>query len=179
MAGTTTEREGTPSGEPGPGAPAIGSAEAHPERPLGSYTVLTGAFGALCTGFAVWMRRSGRQLPERVGASDLALITLATHKLSRLIAKDRVTSALRHPFTEFEGDAGPGEVEEAARGSGLRRAIGELLICPYCLGMWIAAAFTAGLAVAPRPTRWLASVFTALFGSDLLQIGYKHLEDTL
>lgn len=149
------------------------------ERPLASYTVLTAVFGALCALFAEWMRRSQRTLPERVAAGDLALITLATHKLSRLITKDRVTSAIRHPFTRYEGDAGPGEVSEAARGSGPRRAIGELLICPYCIGMWIAAAFTAALAVVPRPTRWVASALAALFGSDLLHIAYKHAEDTL
>jgi hypothetical protein len=110
---------------------------------------------------------------------DLVLATVATHKLSRLIAKDRVTSGVRAPFTRFQGDGGPGEVEEAARGRGLQRAIGELLICPYCLGMWIAAGFAAGLLVAPRATRWVASVFTVLFGSDLLQIAYKRAEETL
>ena len=177
MAGPNTEQNGRAEAEPF--EQSEGEGEAHPDRPIASYTVLTGAFGGLCAGFALWMRRTGRHLPERVGAGDLALITLATHKLSRLIAKDRVTSALRHPFTRYQGEGGPGEVEEAARGSGLRRAIGELLICPYCLGMWISAAFTAGLAVAPRPTRWLASVFTALFGADVLQIAYKKLEDTL
>lgn len=149
------------------------------ERPLRSYSALTALFGGLCGMFAVWMRRSERALPPRMEAGDLALITVATHKLSRLITKDRVTSAIRHPFTRYEGDSGHGEVSEAARGTGLRRAIGELLICPYCIGMWIAAAFTAGLAVAPRPTRWIASALTALFGSDLLQIAYKRAEQTL
>jgi hypothetical protein len=110
---------------------------------------------------------------------DLALITVATHKASRLVAKDRVTSSVRAPFTRFEGDAGPGEVSEEARGSGLRRAIGELVICPYCIGLWIASAFAAGLVVAPHATRWVASVLSAMFGSDLLQIAYKKAEDTL
>jgi hypothetical protein len=64
----------------------------------------------------------------------------------------------------------------AARGTGLRRAIGELLICPYCVGMWIAAAFTAGLIVAPRATRWTAAALSTLFGSDILQIAYKKAE---
>jgi uncharacterized membrane protein len=45
--------------------------------------------------------------------------------------------------------------------------------------MWVAAAFTAGLVVAPRPTRWIASALTALFGSDLLQIAYKRAEQSL
>jgi hypothetical protein len=156
-----------------------GGEDPHIDRPVAGYRALTAVFAGLWGGFAWWMRRSGRALPERVALGDLALVTLATHKLSRLIAKDRVTSALRQPFTRYEGSAGPGEVEEQPRGSGLRRAIGELLLCPYCVGLWIAAAFTAALAVAPRPTRWFASVFASLFGSDLLQIAYKNLEETL
>src|SRR3954468_5841979 len=149
------------------------------ERALGGYGVLMGAFGAAAGAFGAWLHRSGRELPERVEPADLVLVTVATHKASRLVAKDRVTSTLRAPFTRFEDDAGPGEVEEAARGRGLRRAIGELLVCPYCMGLWVAAACTAGLIVAPRPTRWVAAVFTTLFGSDALQIAYSKAEDAL
>jgi hypothetical protein len=149
------------------------------ERPLGAYGVLSGAFLSLLGGFAVWFRRSGRQAPERLDAYDLALMTVATQKLSRLLAKDRVTSVVRAPFTEYQEDATAGEVEESARGTGLRRAIGELLLCPYCLGLWIAGFFSAGLLVAPRLTRWTAGVFTVLFGADVLQIAYKKAEDTL
>jgi Protein of unknown function (DUF1360) len=149
------------------------------DRPLAAYATLTGVFAALAGGFSVWARCSGRELPERVGPADLALITVATHKASRLFAKDRVTSAFRAPFTRFEEEGSPGEVEEQARGSGLRRALGELVICPYCLSMWIAAAFAAGLLLAPRQTRWIASVLVAVFGSDLLQLLYKHAEDAL
>jgi hypothetical protein len=146
------------------------------ERPLGGYAALTGTFLTVAAAFSVWVRRSGRELPERIAPADLALITLATHKGSRLLAKDRVTSAVRAPFTRFQEEGGPGEVEEQARGRGLRRAVGELLICPFCLSMWIGAAFAAGLVVAPRPTRWTASVLTAVFGSDVLQLAYKRLE---
>jgi hypothetical protein len=147
------------------------------ERPLGGYAALMATFGAAAAGFAAWLRTSGRELPERPSAADLALITVATHKASRLLAKDRVTSTIRAPFTEFEGDGGPGAVSENARGRGLRRAVGELIICPYCLGAWIAGAFAAGLIVAPRPTRWVAGVLTVVFGSDLLQTAYRKAED--
>ncbi len=109
--------------------------------------------------------------------ADIALVAVATHKASRLLAKSRAASSMRAPFTAFQGDAGPGEVDEAARGHGLRRAVGELLICPYCLGMWFATALTAGLLVAPRATRQVASMLAALFGSDLLQLAYTHAED--
>ena len=146
---------------------------------LGGHAVLLGTFCSLAGGFAAWFRASGRQLPERVDARDLALVTLAAHKAARLIAKDRVTSVIRAPFAEYEGPAGPAEVSEHPRGHGLRRAIGELLVCPYCLGMWTSAAMTAGLLVAPRFTRRTCSVLVAFFGADVLQIAYKRAEDAL
>jgi hypothetical protein len=146
---------------------------------LRGYAALMASFAAVAMAFSAWVARSGRELPERPSPGDLALLTVATHKASRLIAKDRVTSTLRAPFTEFEDDAGPGEVSENARGRGLRRALGELVICPYCLGLWVAAALAAGLVVAPRPTRWAAGVLTAVFGSDVLQIIYSKAEESL
>jgi hypothetical protein len=149
------------------------------DRPTGSHVVLMATFSILSAWFARWFRSSGRQLPDRIDAGDLALLTLASHKASRLIAKDRVTSGIRAPFTQYQDDAGPGEVSEQPRGRGLRRAIGELLVCPYCLGMWTSAAFVAGLLVAPRLTRWLAAVLAIFFGSDVLQIAYKKAEQTL
>jgi hypothetical protein len=149
------------------------------ERPLISYGALTATFAGATVAFSEWVRRSGRELPERVAPGDLALATVATHKAARLLAKDRVTSAVRAPFTRFEEEGGPGEVEEQARGHGLRRALGELLLCPYCLSMWIATFFAAGFVVAPKPTRWAASVLTAVFGSDVLQALYKKLENSV
>jgi hypothetical protein len=149
------------------------------ERPLGGYAVLMGVFGAAAAGFSAWFRRSGRDLPARMSAGDLALVTVATHKASRIVSKDRVTSTVRAPFTRYQHDDGPGEVSEAARGHGLRRAVGELLVCPYCIGMWISAAFTAGLLVAPRFTRWFAAVLVAVFGADVLQIAYRKAENAL
>lgn len=163
-------------------SPADGSSLRHQhspgqERPLGSYAVLMGTFSALATGFAVWFRRSGRSLPERIDPGDALLLTVASHKASRLIAKDRVTAAVRAPFTRFQQDAGPGEVDEAARGHGLQRAIGELLVCPYCLGMWTSATLTGLLLVFPRFTRWFASVLAIFFGSEMLHFLYRRVED--
>ncbi len=147
------------------------------DRPLGSYAVLLSVFGSLTAGFAVWFGRSGRDLPERIETRDLVLLTVASHKLARLLSKDRITSPIRAPFTQPQGEGGPGEVEETSRGRGLRRAIGQLLLCPYCLGMWTSAGFVAGLLTLPRFTRWVASVFSIFLGSELLQIAYKRAED--
>jgi len=149
------------------------------ERPLGWYALLISLYtGGFCA-FVAWFRRSGRTLPERVDARDLALVAVAAHKGSRLLGKARILSAVRAPFTRYQDDGGPDEVEEAARGSGLRRVIGELIVCPYCLSMWFATLFTGGLLVAPRATRWTASVLAIVFASDMLQIAYRKAEDAL
>jgi hypothetical protein len=134
-------------------------------------------FNVLFGGALLIAKRAGRALPERIGAADLVTIGVASHKLSRLIAKDKVTSPLRAPFTEFEEDGGPAELEERARGEGPRKAIGELLVCPYCLSLWVVAAFCVGLLFAPRLTRFLASALSALTISDFLQIAYKAAEE--
>jgi hypothetical protein len=149
------------------------------DRPIGGYAALIGAFLSLAGGFAVWFQRSGRPLPEEMRPGDILLLSVAAQKTARTLAADRVASAVRAPFTEFEGDAGPGEVSERARGRGLRRAVGELLICPFCLGMWMSALFTAMLLVYPRATRWLASVWAIFFGSEMLQVAYKRAEGSL
>jgi Protein of unknown function (DUF1360) len=148
-------------------------------KPLGGYAALMAAFAALAATFAAWFRGSGRELPDRMDGRDLALITVASHKSARLISKDKVTSTIRAPFARYEGPGGPGEVSEQPRGQGFRRVLGELLVCPYCLGMWTSAILTAGLLVAPRFTRWLSAVLVAFFGADVLQIAYRRAEETL
>ncbi len=143
-------------------------------RPLGGYGALVVAFNGSVAAFLLAGERRG-WLPERYGAADLALMAGATYKLSRLIAKDRVTSVIRAPFTRFQEDVGHGEVAEAARGRGLQRAIGELLVCDYCMGQWVSAGFVGLHAVAPRPARTLAAMFTVLGAADVLQLGYSRL----
>jgi len=147
-----------------------------PRERLAPYMVLAGAYAAALGAF-LWRFRS--RLPEEISPRDLALIGVASHKTSRAIAKDKVTAPLRAPFTEHEGEAGPGELEESPRGTGLQHTVGELVVCPFCLDQWVATAYTAGLVVAPRATRFVASVMATVAISDFLQIGYKVSEKQL
>jgi Protein of unknown function (DUF1360) len=167
---TTTEDKHVPK-------PMQGYAPPSERPPLLSYATFMALFGTLFGAGLLVARRQGRELPERIAGADLMLVGVASHKLSRLIGKDKVTSPLRAPFTELEEAGGPAELEERSRGTGARKAIGELLICPYCLGLWVVAAFAIGLLFAPRLTRFLAAVFTALTISDFLQIAYKAAEE--
>ena len=157
--------------------PAAGYAAPEKRPPFLPYLAFMGIFGSLLAAALAIARRQGRELPERVPAGQLLLVGTASHKFSRLLSKDKVTSPLRAPFTELEGKGGPAEFEERSRGTGLRKAIGELLICPFCLGLWVIAAFSVGLVFAPRVTRFIASLIAALTISDFLQIAYKAAEE--
>jgi hypothetical protein len=48
--------------------------------------------------------------------------------------------------------------------------------CPFCLGQWVATAFSFGLVLAPRTTRFLAGVMAVRAGADALQFGYDALQ---
>jgi uncharacterized protein DUF1360 len=157
-------------------SPLDGYAPEHEHRPLAAYGVLSAVFGTSFVGGLVAAHRAGRPLPDELSVKDIVLTGIATHKLSRLITKDKVTSSVRAPFTRYQESTGHGEVAEQPRGEGLRLAIGELLVCPYCLAQWIAGAFAVGYVAAPRLTRLLASMWTAHALADAAQLAYSAAE---
>lgn len=154
-----------------------GYAPSGSERPpLGGYALMTSTFAAGLAGALLAARRSGRGLPPEIRPVDVVLTGMATHKLSRLITRDKVTGFVRAPFTRLQGRAGHAEVDEAPRGTGLQRAVGELLACPYCLAQWIAGTFTVGHVFAPRLTRLLTAMWTAHAIADAAQLAYSAAE---
>jgi hypothetical protein len=161
----------------GTNGPYAGYADPGERPPLVAYATFATVFHAAMAGAVATAKRSGRDLPERVDTGDVVLIGTASYKLSRLVSKKKVTAFVRAPFTELEGKGGPAELEEKPRGSGLRRAVGELLVCPYCLGLWASGGFHAGLLLAPRATRFSASVLSAMAISDFLQVAYRAAEE--
>jgi hypothetical protein len=144
--------------------------------PLRDYAALVGLFNATLALFLLFRKRS--PLPERIALSDLLVLGLAAQKISRVVTKDRVTSPLRAPFTKYEGSTGAGEVEEDPRGTGLRKAIGELITCPYCLGTWVASGLIYGFVFNPRITRIVASIFAVSSAADFAQHGYAKLKES-
>jgi hypothetical protein len=146
------------------------------ERPLGGYVAAMTVYAGTVAAVAAAVRALGKPVPDGLSAGDLVLCAASTHKLSRLIAKDPVTSPLRAPFTEYKGTQGPSELAEDVRGEGGQKTVGELLTCPFCSGMWVATGFAAGLLMLPRTTRLAMGTLTALAGADILQFVHAWLE---
>jgi hypothetical protein len=134
--------------------------------------VLTGAFFAALAGAGAAAAAQGRDI-DRPSAIDVILHGLATQKVSRLIAKDKVTSFVRAPFTRYPEPAAHGELEEAPRGEGLRYAMGELLVCPYCMAQWVAGGLAVGHVLAPRATRLVSAMWASQAIADGIQLAYS------
>ena len=126
---TTTSGDG--AGKTQEAKPRTGKQpDAREKLPTRDYAALVAIFNGLLATVLLTRRCLREPLPDRIEPRDLALFALSTQKLSRVITKDKVTSAFRAPFTEVEGKGAAGELEERGRGQGLRRAIGDLLTCP-------------------------------------------------
>src|SRR2546430_17191683 len=146
------------------------------EQLLAEYATMLGfyvASVAVLTGLA----KEQRRLPRRFGLLDLALLGIATHKLSRIGAKDRITGILRAPFVSYIRSSGAGEVEEEPRGRGFQRGIGHLISCSYCMAQWCATALSFGLLFAPRMTRFFAGILVSVAASDFLHRAYARMKE--
>lgn len=150
------------------------------ERPLLDHAALMGVYGTAVAGLSLVVKRRKAKLPERIPASDLALLSVATHKLSRLLTKDTVTAPLRAPFTRFKGPGAPGEVNEEPREeTPAKHAVGELVTCPFCMAQWVGTGFLFGYLLAPRATRAAASLFTMVAAADVLQYAYTAIGESV
>lgn len=148
-------------------------------QPLRGYLAVLSVYGGIVGTAAAIARLTGRRAPGRLPVGEIVTMALATHKLSRLLSKDAVTSPLRAPFTRYRHSAGESEVMEEVRGGGVQHAVGELVTCPFCAGVWVATGFGIGLVFVPRATRLVAATCAAVAGADFLQVGYDAAKQAL
>jgi Protein of unknown function (DUF1360) len=137
------------------------------ERPLPEYAALTAAFCAVLGGFLILARR---RLPKRIAFGDMARLGLASYKIGRLVAKDDVTSWVRAPVTRDAETSEP-------KPQGVERALGELVTCPYCVGVWAASGLSYALVLYPRQTRLVTTIFGAQAVTDFLNAAFVKLKD--
>ncbi|MBA4398679.1 MAG: hypothetical protein C0396_02240 [Anaerolinea sp.] len=103
-----------------------------------------------------------------LSALDFILIGLATFRLGRMIAFDRIMDPLRAPFTKVVDDNSGDGKAVVPRGTGFRQAMGQLICCPTCVGTWVAAVLVTLMLVVPAGTRIFLYATAAVGVAELL-----------
>lgn len=132
--------------------------------PMGGYAIIMAIFLTAFGAVAASLRRNPATLSTTPPARDIVLLGIATFRLSRLLAADRVTSILRRPFVE-EGvgeEQLEGVVQKPKEQGGLVQVVGELVTCPWCTSIWAAAFNVYLLTFFPRVGR----LFLLVMGSS-------------
>ena len=125
---------------------------------------------------ALVARRTGR-VPDRYAVGDLVLGAIATHKFARIHRQGgggHAVAGAVHPSSRARRAPAEGR-RNAPRGGAPAHGVGELLLCPFCLGPWIGGAYVAGLALAPRGAPGLGSDLLDRRRLDFLQHAYARL----
>lgn len=156
-----------------------GQSPAPPNRGYATLAaVYSGAVGATALALRNRSKRTGKPLHVPSG-SDLLLLGVATFKVSRLLSRDSVTAFARAPFVEPQGsDSAAGEVKEEPTGGWMRKAIGELLTCPFCLDQWVATGALLTYMASPKLARAAASTMAIVSVADISQYGYRLIQKT-
>jgi len=141
--------------------------------PYEAYAAITGVFvGGL--GLAGVAARLLDRNPACQTPLDFVVLSVASFKAARTLARDEVTSFLREPFVKGEAHEGG---EDPVESGDLRQAIGELLTCSRCGGTWAAAALATSQILSPRFGRLLTWSLAAAGMNDWLQAGFAALTE--
>jgi Protein of unknown function (DUF1360) len=138
------------------------------------YRAYATIMGTLCGGLALAggvARLLGRD-PRDHTFLDFAVLSAASYKAARTIARDEVTSFVREPFVEGHAHEGG---EEPVHTGDMQQAIGELVTCSRCVGTWTAAGLAATQVIAPRFGRLLTWSLAAAGVNDFLQASFAAL----
>jgi hypothetical protein len=152
----------------------------HEKEPLADYALFTTTFLTLMGCALVPPERGNSKLSklsERIPLSDAVLLGMATARLSRLVTREKIMRVVRAPFTEVEEGASLDEVKERPRGHGFVRAMGELLTCPRCFGMWASAGLSIAYYSAPALTRAASGVLAVALINDFINLRFARTRE--
>ncbi|MCR8660122.1 DUF1360 domain-containing protein [Paenibacillus endoradicis] len=78
---------------------------------------------------------------DNISWIQLVILILASFRVTHLIVYDNITWFLRAPFmmiVQVTDESGQTIQQVHIKGNGLRRWIGTLLVCHWCVGIWSA-----------------------------------------
>lgn len=101
----------------------------------------------------------------------LLILILGVFRITRLFVYDRITLFLRKPFVEeiyLENESGEGYYEVIYKGNSVSQAIGYLLSCPWCMGIWVSVCVVIAYWLWPIVVFPILIVFAIAGGAALL-----------
>jgi hypothetical protein len=126
-------------------------------------------------------RAVGAIWPREISGMDLLLLSLATFRLTEIVTEEKVARVIRAPFADevtVQKENGEEETQEVPRGTGFRRVVGEMILCPWCTGVWIATLLTFAWVLIPAVAKVILIAFAVAAGGMIFQITTKLLDRT-
>lgn len=124
-------------------------------------------FIALIVFAAIVLDSVGYKTLEDLELTDYVLMTLAAMRLTRLFVYDKITAFFREQF--YNAEVVRKEVRLVKPEGGPKRTVLELLLCPWCFGIWASALVVFCYML--TPIFWYPILFLALAGAaSMLQI---------
>jgi hypothetical protein len=123
-------------------------------------------FLAVASGMIWSLYKVNGSLPTSIPLFDLALLVLATFRLTRLFVYDKITRFLRDMFQhadETYTEEGITYFKKSERTGGPLRTAYELLICPWCFSIW-ASLFVTYAYFIRKDIFWLPILIFAISG---------------
>ncbi len=141
-------------------------------QPLAAYLGISGAFVSL-TATALFALRNRLPLKRQTGTDCTNAVRVCAGAYRD--ARRRDVAAPGAGGQVREASRGGRSRGPRARGRGWRRALGELVSCPYCATPWIAAGVVFGSLAAPKVASAMTRIFSIVAVADFLQQGYGAL----
>jgi Protein of unknown function (DUF1360) len=147
-----------------------------PPTPLSStrpadYVALEVVFATGLAGVVALTTRRTRNKVAPIARAELPALAVATFALADVVSKERISTWLREPFVLESADHRPLE----PTGTGMRRAIGELLTCSRCAGTWSALGLLGLRTAFPTAGKVTVNVLALTGANDILQAGFRIL----
>ncbi|MCM2675043.1 DUF1360 domain-containing protein [Alkalicoccobacillus plakortidis] len=107
------------------------------------------------------------------------VIVLASFRLTRLLIHDEITSWLRKPFLEIKEEISDGQAVFYLEpsGTGIRKWIGMLLSCYWCMGVWTTSFLYISWMLLPGVSIYIAHILALAGTAAILEAFFRKYID--
>lgn len=121
-----------------------------------TFAALLGVYAAAVGISSTGIKLTDARLPDRFATTDMALLGVATHQITKVLATSPFAGPLRSGL------------RRCGRSPESRDTLAAVATCPQCLTFWAATGITFASVQAPRQTRVAVAILVTMASSDLL-----------